>query len=103
MPGYRQHRVEDEEPRQRQKGPNQYNRKKKLRSNKRADGTIYTTKHPRHVPAEQRNVGEEGDSSYKYNADVQYISEAHADTARHEIQLDGGKLTQHRLTYPSYL
>ncbi|CAF9931664.1 MAG: hypothetical protein ALECFALPRED_005071 [Alectoria fallacina] len=35
-----------------------YNRSNKLRSNKRPDGTIYTSKHPQSTPSDQQGVGE---------------------------------------------
>ena len=73
--------TEDEEPQQPPKAAGQYNRKKKLRSNKRADGTIYTTKHPRYVPAEGRNVSEEGDTNLQENTEEQPTPEVFADTA----------------------
>ena len=34
-----------------------YNRSDKLRSNKRPDGSIYTSKHPQSTPLEQQGVG----------------------------------------------
>ena len=63
-----------------QRGPGrlQYNRTNKLRSNKRADGSIYTSKHPRSTPPAQKGVAE------KRFADEQGSFDGRDDIAQNE-------------------
>ena len=64
-------------------GRPQYNRTNKLRSNKRSDGSIYTSKHPRSTPPAQRGVAE------KRFADEQGSFEERGDTALNEPVTQG--------------
>ena len=59
-------------------GKPQYNRTNKLRSNKRPDGSIYTSKHPRSTPAAQKGVAE------NRFADEQGFLDERCDTALNE-------------------
>ena len=64
-------------------GKSQYNRANKLRSNKRADGSIYTSKHPRYTPPAQKGVTE------KRFADEQGSLDGRGDTALNEPVTQG--------------
>ena len=59
-------------------GRSQYNRTNKLRSNKRADGSIYTSKHPRSTPSAQEGV------AGKRSVDEQGSLDGQGDTAPNE-------------------
>ena len=66
------------------RGPRpQYNRTNKLRSNKRADGSIYTSKHPRSTPSAQKGAAE------KRFADEQGSRDEQGDTAQNEPVTQG--------------
>ena len=61
----------------------QYNRTNKLRSNKRSDGSIYTSKHPRSTPSAQKSIGE------KRFVDEQGSLDGRGDTALNEPVTQG--------------
>lgn len=61
----------------------QYNRNK-LRSNKRPDGSIYTSKHPRSTPSRQQGVGEQRSADKEGALDGQQCSETQPENARQE-------------------
>ena len=64
-------------------GKPQYNRTNKLRSNKRLDGSIYTSKHPRSTPSARKGVAE------KRFADEQGSLDGQGDTALNEPVTQG--------------
>ena len=63
-------------------GKPQYNRTNKLRSNKRSDGSIYTSKHPRNTPSARKGVAERF-------ADEQGSLDGRGDTALNEPVTQG--------------